>query len=73
MGIWKIYANYKVEKKISILFWKVQHKSGEINIKKNQSKRLTEQHKESHGVIGIFGEGLAGVANAGEEDKNKTE
>ena len=41
--------------------------------KKNQSKRLTEQHKESHGVIGIFGEGLADVANAGEEDKNKTE
>ena len=25
-------------------------------MKKNQSKRLTEQHKESHGVIGIFGE-----------------
>lgn len=24
--------------------------------KKNQSSRLTEQHKESHGVIGIFGE-----------------
>lgn len=24
--------------------------------KKNQSKRLTEQHKESKGVIGIFGE-----------------
>lgn len=24
--------------------------------KKNQSKRLTEQHKHSHGVIGIFGE-----------------
>ncbi len=24
--------------------------------KKNQSKRLTAQHKESHGVIGIFGE-----------------
>lgn len=24
--------------------------------KKNQSKRLTDQHKESHGVIGIFGE-----------------
>ena len=42
-------------------------------MKKNQSKRLTEQHKESHGVIGIFGEGLADVAKAGEEDKNKTE
>ena len=40
-------------------------------MKKNQSKRLTEQHKESHGVIGIFGEGLADVANAGEEDKTK--
>lgn len=25
--------------------------------KKNQSKRLTAQHKESHGAIGIFGEG----------------
>jgi len=25
--------------------------------KKNQSKRLTTQHKKSHGVIGIFGEG----------------
>lgn len=24
--------------------------------KKNQSKRLTAQHKESHGVVGIFGE-----------------
>ncbi len=24
--------------------------------KKNQSSRLTEQHKESHGVVGIFGE-----------------
>lgn len=24
--------------------------------KKNQSTRLTEQHKESHGVVGIFGE-----------------
>ena len=24
--------------------------------KKNQSTRLTEQHKKSHGVIGIFGE-----------------
>lgn len=24
--------------------------------KKNQSKRLTTQHKESHGVVGIFGE-----------------
>ena len=23
--------------------------------RKNQSKRLTEQHKESHGEIGIFG------------------
>ncbi|WP_275906356.1 EcoRI family type II restriction endonuclease [Streptococcus dysgalactiae] len=23
--------------------------------KKNQSSRLTSQHKESHGVIGIFG------------------
>ena len=23
---------------------------------KNQSSRLTSQHKESHGVIGIFGE-----------------
>lgn len=23
--------------------------------KKNQSERLTEQHKESHGEIGIFG------------------
>lgn len=23
--------------------------------KKNQSKRLTDQHKESHGVVGIFG------------------
>ena len=42
-------------------------------MKKNQSKRLTEQHKESHGVIGIFGECLADVANAGEKDKNKTE
>ena len=41
-------------------------------MKKNQSKRLTEQHKESHGVIGIFGEGLADVANAGEEDKTHT-
>jgi len=25
-------------------------------VKKNQSKRLTNQHKESHGVIGIFGD-----------------
>ena len=41
--------------------------------KKNQFGRLTTQHKISHGVIGIFGEGLADVANAGEEDKNKTE
>jgi type II restriction enzyme len=24
--------------------------------KKNQSTRLTNQHKESHGVIGIFGD-----------------
>ena len=24
--------------------------------KKNQSIRLTEQHKDSHGVIGIFGD-----------------
>ncbi|HAI69306.1 MAG TPA: restriction endonuclease, partial [Gammaproteobacteria bacterium] len=24
--------------------------------KKNQSKRLTNQHKESQGVVGIFGE-----------------
>ena len=24
-------------------------------VKKNQSKRLTNQHKESEGVIGIFG------------------
>lgn len=24
--------------------------------KKNQSKRLTTQHKESKGVVGIFGE-----------------
>ena len=24
--------------------------------KKNQSKRLTNQHKESHGVVGIFGD-----------------
>ena len=24
--------------------------------KKNQSKRLTSQHKESQGVVGIFGE-----------------
>ncbi len=24
--------------------------------KKNQSKRLTEQHKEAKGVVGIFGE-----------------
>ena len=24
--------------------------------KKNQSSRLTEQHNESHGVVGIFGE-----------------
>jgi len=25
--------------------------------KKNQSKRLTNQHKQSHGVVGIFGDG----------------
>lgn len=25
-------------------------------VKKNQSKRLTNQHKESHGVMGIFGD-----------------
>lgn len=25
--------------------------------KKNQSKRLTQQHKTTHGVVGIFGEG----------------
>lgn len=25
--------------------------------KKNQSTRLTKQHKKSHGVVGIFGEG----------------
>ena len=24
--------------------------------KKNQSKRLTKQHKKSHGVVGIFGD-----------------
>ena len=24
--------------------------------KKNQSSRLTNQHKESHGVVGIFGD-----------------
>lgn len=24
--------------------------------KKNQSRRLTDQHKESKGVVGIFGE-----------------
>lgn len=24
-------------------------------VKKNQSNRLTEQHKESQGVVGIFG------------------
>ena len=25
-------------------------------MKKNQSERLAEKHKQSHGVIGIFGE-----------------
>ena len=41
-------------------------------MKKNQSKRLTEQHKESHGVIGIFGEGLADASNTSEiEEKTK--
>jgi len=27
--------------------------------KKNQSERLTNQHKESQGVVGIFGDGTS--------------